>query len=364
MFHFAPAPGAERADGSDRSPAGRARAALLLVTMVGLALALLPLFARVTRAGSDRPVLNQGPMIHLDERRWDLGVLPQEAEATHTIRISNAGTAPLRILQVQPDCGCTAAVPHDSTLAPGESSSIEIKYSSEHYEGFQQKIITLKTNDPAEPRIDLVFTVEVKPYIAVDRRQLDFGTVQRSGLAVLTSRFSTEIEGTFKVGIPNGGEKWVNWKVTPASAEKGTAYVVEARLRSDAPFGFFNERIEVPVTHPKKIPYERIFVKGCVYSYFQMDEPRIDFPTMKSGQSGSRVFKLHADGSKPFRITGATTDASYLSPTLEERGNEVILKVKLAGVKGPKRAEPVIILTTTDPAQPEIRVPVRVRVAP
>jgi hypothetical protein len=333
------------------------------LTLFSILNAILILAAAPAYAASGAPPLNQGPMIHLTDRRWDFGELPQHTKVTHSLEVSNEGTEPLRLIKVQPDCGCTAALPQDSTLAPGATTTIKITFDSESYEGFQQKIITVLTNDPAEPRIDVVFTADVKPYIEVEKRTLDFSQVRRGQLPVLTDRFSS-LEGPFKVEPPKDAVDWITWKVTPAAADKGTAYQLEARLRPDAPFGPFNERVEVPVVHPRKTPYERIFVKGYVYSYFVTDEQRIDFPTLKGGQSANRIVKISGDGSKPYTITGVKADFPYITPTLEQKGKEYVLKVSVVAPSGPLALKTRISLTTTDPAQPDMEIPLRIRIAP
>lgn len=332
----------------------RAPAALFI-----LVLGLLPGHAH--GAGPEAPRITQGPTIKLEERRWDLGVLPQKTDADHVFRFSNIGTSELRILSVDTDCGCTAALAADSTLAPGQSSSITVTFSTKTYEGFQQKIIVLKTNDPAEPRIDLLITAEVRPFVEVDQRRLDFGKVRHGEAAARAALFATQSETKFSVGIPKGAEKWVTWSVKPAPAEKGASYRVEAKLRPDAPYGDFNERIMVPTTHPEA-PSERIFVRGHVYSYFILDFPadksRFEFPGLKMGKTATRAVKIHADGSKPYRITGVKSAARFLKPTLEEKGSDYLLTVVMTGEAGPKPVEEEIVLSTTDPAQPEMRVKV------
>lgn len=316
-------------------------------------------------AAQGKPALNQGPMIHFDERAWDFGVIPQRTEVTHSFRFANAGTAPLRIFQVDTDCGCTAALSADSTLAPGRASSIEVKFSSGNFEGRQQKIVMVRTNDPAEPRIDLVVTAEVKPYVQVEKSEFEFGEVRRGETPVLTTLLTCDTDPAFRVAPPEDGKRIVTWKVTPISSENAKAFQLEARMRPDAPYGAFYERIEVPVTH-RAIPYARVFLRGYVYSYFLPvfpgEKTRLEIPSLKAGRTTTRTVRITSDGSKPYRITRVSHAPPFLKTDLKEEGEGYLLTVTANGQEGPPRKfEEMIVLATTDPLQPDLNLPVRGR---
>ena len=88
--------------------------------------------------------LTEGPLIRLDERRWDVGRVPQNSAFRHSFRLRNDGTAPLVIQKVETDCGCTAAMYRDTVIAPGASSALDLQFDSRDCEGEVQRVVVLK----------------------------------------------------------------------------------------------------------------------------------------------------------------------------------------------------------------------------
>lgn len=91
----------------------------------------------------------------------DLGKVkaPESRETTFTIYNSNPKT--LRITGVSTSCGCTVASPAKSILEPGESTTVTAKFSSQGFFGPLTRTITLRTDDPAHPVLELNLKVQV-----------------------------------------------------------------------------------------------------------------------------------------------------------------------------------------------------------
>ncbi|MDQ3624232.1 MAG: DUF1573 domain-containing protein, partial [Verrucomicrobiota bacterium] len=66
-------------------------------------------------------------------------------------KFTNAGSAPVTIKQVRSSCNCTTARLPKKTFAPGESGEIGVKFTFGNRKGGQRKIITVKTDDSAQP---------------------------------------------------------------------------------------------------------------------------------------------------------------------------------------------------------------------
>jgi hypothetical protein len=315
------------------------------------------------RAENGLPALNQGPMIRLAERRWDFGATQQHELLRHIFRFRNDGTDALIIRHVEPDCGCTEALAVDTLLVPGRSSEIRITVDTKALEGDQQKVVSVYTNDPAEPRIDLVLTMTVKPFIEVEPRALDFKEVHRGDTPMLSARLTAARGIGFQVTGAKGGEERVSWKITPVPADSnGACFLVEARLRPDAPYGRFFDRVEIAVKHPQ-VRSEKIYLKGDVYSYFTLPDQRIRFIPLQPGEQNTQEIEILADGSQPYEITGATASVPYLKPVLAREGTGYTLRVTLSAPDQQMRFNEQVTLHTTDPHQPEIPIEVKGSVA-
>ncbi|MCA9726319.1 MAG: DUF1573 domain-containing protein [Candidatus Eisenbacteria bacterium] len=328
-----------------------------LSILCGLALSL-----GVTVAHAADPLFS-GPLIHFDERQVDFGDLPQASQAEHRFSFSNDGTEPLRIEKIETSCGCTAAAPTDSIILPGNAASIDVTFSTRDFQGDVSKVVVIFTNDPGEPRVDLMLRANIVPLIRVESDWVDFGPVRRSEGKVVGVLVTAD-EGTdFRVSSVEGGENWVDWKIVPASAPDQIAYRVEATLKPGAPLGPFTDRIILHVHHPNR-QIQSLGLRGNVYSYFRYAEPNMEFNTVKVGKTIRRTLAIESDGNQPYRITDVRVDQDFFIPELKPTANGYELLVtlrsdaaKFDGDRYPFRE--YARLETTDPNQKEIVIPMR-----
>jgi hypothetical protein len=87
-----------------------------------------------------------GPQVTLSESRFDFGMAPQNAKLSHTFWIHSTGDQELKIIKVYPGCGCTQA-PLEKTILPvGDSTRLEIIFSTGAYVGQVVKRPSFTTN--------------------------------------------------------------------------------------------------------------------------------------------------------------------------------------------------------------------------
>lgn len=86
------------------------------------------------------------PQIKLSETEFNFGKFYQNSKVSHTFWIKSTGTDTLKVVQIVPGCGCTQMPLKDSTLAPGDSTELEIIFSSRSMRGNITKAPYIKTN--------------------------------------------------------------------------------------------------------------------------------------------------------------------------------------------------------------------------
>lgn len=87
-----------------------------------------------------------GPRIAIDDNIFVFGKVPRHATVSHSFWIKSVGDDTLRINKVVPGCGCTQAPLADSVLAPGDSTMLEIIFSTKNFRGTVSKRPYLETN--------------------------------------------------------------------------------------------------------------------------------------------------------------------------------------------------------------------------
>lgn len=79
----------------------------------------------------------------------------------HTFVIVNRADKTLRVDSVHVTCDCSRISFFDSTLAPGDTAVIRLKFNTKDYYGEVSKAILVYSNSPVTPKLDLFYTATV-----------------------------------------------------------------------------------------------------------------------------------------------------------------------------------------------------------
>ena len=106
--------------------------------------------------------LKEAPKFSVNKMEQDFGEQQVGSFVNTTFTISNKGKNDLKILAVKGQCSCTETTIDKTTVIKGESAVLSVKFDLVGHAGVTQKIITVYTNDPTKPTIDLL--VKAKLY--------------------------------------------------------------------------------------------------------------------------------------------------------------------------------------------------------
>lgn len=81
-----------------------------------------------------------------DNMTWDFGTITAGEVITNTFNFTNTGKVDLVINKVESSCGCTVPEYEEEAVAPGESSTITVKFDSAEKSGEQNKTVTIFAN--------------------------------------------------------------------------------------------------------------------------------------------------------------------------------------------------------------------------
>lgn len=90
----------------------------------------------------------------------DYGTIDKGSDGVRVFEFTNTGDAPLVITDVKSSCGCTIPKKPEGPIAPGASSTIEVKYDTNRV-GPIRRTITV-TSNASEPIIGLKIKGEVR----------------------------------------------------------------------------------------------------------------------------------------------------------------------------------------------------------
>jgi hypothetical protein len=86
---------------------------------------------------------------------------PSDKESVATFKYENKGKTTVNIKNVRSSCGCTVASLKKNEVAPGEKGELVATFNIGGRTGMQQKIVTVETDDPSQPQINLLLKANI-----------------------------------------------------------------------------------------------------------------------------------------------------------------------------------------------------------
>lgn len=342
---------------------------LSLVTALGAArsLAQEPAAQGEAAAPPEPPAaLKAVPHVALDSAIGDLGEVVKGESATHSFVIRNDGSAPLEISDVRPACGCTVAN-YDDVIPPGGSGTITATLDTTTVRGGASKSISVFTNDPENPQLQLTLMVKVVDYLLFNPGFVRFIKGHGYGMGEVEQFFySPDFEG-LKVEKVVSPFPYLDVTVREASdkerrseAGEGPQYIFTLKMKyDDAPVGPLNGEVEVYTNHPRQ-EIGRLPVSGFVRPRLAVTPPVVDFGEIELAEGNQARFLVNnfsPDLIEVTRVEQTLPGAKTSIATIEEGRRyhvELVLPTDLP--KGPFSTQ--LKIYTTSKSQPMVVVPV------
>lgn len=105
---------------------------------------------------------------------WEQTTIEQEMPAGSDLievkfKFTNRESHPVRILQLQPSCGCTTPTVEKYSFAPGEKGAVTALFDARGLGGTQEKMIVVGTDDNPNPTV-LGLNITIPPWLEVSPR--------------------------------------------------------------------------------------------------------------------------------------------------------------------------------------------------
>lgn len=297
----------------------------------------------------------------------DFQIVPKGEWIHHEFLIKNEGNASLELTDVRPACGCTVAE-FDRTIAPGQVGKVKVKVETANFNGPIAKPISVFTNDPKNPKIELTVKADIKPYLAIEPGYARFIYVQGEEIRPINQILWAEDGSDVEVVDVKVPYDYVSVKYREAKPEerndeaKGKQWAFEVHLDPNAPVGALRDYVEVTFNHPKQKAV-RIPLSGFVRPRQHVTPQEIDFG-MVDGTSLplQRVVTFTNFITEGIAVTKAETGFDGLQVDVQEVGRkdghrfELVLTLDPAMPKG--EFQSTLKLHITDSKHPVVEVPI------
>lgn len=259
------------------------------------------------------------PIIELDSREFDMGLISNKKLTTRDVLIHNRGKAPLRIRSIKTECGCTTGRMVKDVIPPGETGVMRVTLDPRRVPGFRSsKTLTLFSNDPKRGPIQLKVLATIQNEIELDPdRTLDFGDVSRGNPVeeVLVVRQVEDTPFNILEVKPFGDNApiKVSFEERPKESWRNPGkkeYLIKVALAIDAPIGPINSRFDI-FSDLKRVPRLPRYVKANVTSFYKVSPKFVMLRNIAPGQTRERIITVFAD--RPFEVIAAPFDRQEIS---------------------------------------------------
>ncbi len=330
--------------------------------ILGLIL-LLALMATTTQTVTAGGIKISGPQLEVSPLVHDFGELPQETIRRINVVLRNVGTEDLEINNVESDCGCTVAMLPDTLLAPGDSTYLHVTFSTKHYSNAIAKHVTIQSNDPGAPQTMLTLRAYVRTIVSVVPNTLDYKSVTHGDQPTLSTRLAALQSDTLKILDVVYPTEAFELEQTSSVDGDSLRFHFDFTLKPDAPLGAMNSQasIHTNLEAVKQIP---IRLRGLIHGFFATEPHRLSLGQLREGIGRMRKIALKASrpGKQYVTSVAITNNALIVELITIEEGRSYEVSVTAPPSLSAGRYRCRVKINTDDPAQPEISVPVSVKV--
>ena len=323
------------------------------------------------------------PVVVIEEDQvHQFGVLPQETMGRHSWVFKNTGAGDLELRGTSKTCSCTTAElfgpesDKEIKIKPGESLPIEVTFQTKHNDGSYHQSVTVGTNDPDHPSIQLTVEGTVRPAIATvpSDPSINYQAVSNDEPFVRKiALYSADRPDLKLTRVVSSNPALLGVEARPLTAEEiqtikaEKGYAIEVTLKPSTNLGEFAEEVLIETDHPKMTEL-RFKVVGKITGTITSSPERVTIRGATSSNGGSESLTLWARGrtSVNFKVEKTPPGMEVAIETLPQpagaKGSKYKMSVKLIPGAESGRILDEVVLKTDDPKAVELRVPVDVLV--
>jgi hypothetical protein len=192
------------------------------------------------------------PKIHFEKTVYDVGRVVEGTSVSGNFSFYNAGDAVLEVTNLDTSCGCTVASVKPDKLKPGEKGDIFFTLDLINARGPNEKRITVPSNDPQNPKVDLTIKVEVTPIFEFEPQLVFLGEIS-PGKTARGEVHIKRLDGKKLVLTEVEKDKeFITTKIVPDEKSNGQAATVIVEAKPTGAPGAFSDMLQIFVTNVVK----------------------------------------------------------------------------------------------------------------
>jgi hypothetical protein len=270
----------------------------------------------------------------------DFGVVARGTDAKYRLKITNSNPQTVHIADVTTTCGCTAARPAQDTLAPGETTFVEITMNTVKFEGHKPSSVTVVFDRPAHAEVRIPIHAFIRRDVVLTPGGARFGSITRGSAAEQTIDIAYAGRGDWKIKeILNKNPNVVTELVETRRDATNVNYKLHLTVSQEASVGDFRDQLTL-VTDEQPNPYIPLLVEGRVDGAYTVSPEVVSFGNLAPGQR--KTVNVVIRGKKPFLVE-----------RIESEHTTGMFEVRLPKEAKPIHVVPLAIIAPQEPGTVE-----------
>jgi Protein of unknown function (DUF1573) len=202
------------------------------------------------------PPSADGPHVVADEEEFNFGSMERDSSKSHVFKISNTGKALLMLKKGESTCRCTRFEIAQTTLLPGESTTVTIQWHATVPPGPFRQSASIETNDPSRTQLTFSISGDVTSSIRVDPDSIFFTAAPLNEPQTLQANIYSYRPGELKVlnyefMETTTADKFdfrsepMSAKAVAAEKDAQSGVVLYVTVKPGLPLGSFRQKIKV-----------------------------------------------------------------------------------------------------------------------
>ncbi len=242
-------------------------------------------------------------------------------------------------------------------VPPGGVGEIKVTFQSKGYQGDVRKVVTVESNDPENPTVQLTLRGKVVADVTVTPQAINLGTIRKgqpSQPSLLTINLK-EGKGlkVEEVTADSPAVALKKQKDTPAEV------VYEIVATDKVPIGRISGQISV-VTNNKKAPKILVPFYGIIQGNVKVTPQLASFGMVKSGQKATQTIYVTKDADVQFKVVKVVPSSPQVAANVVEVEQGSRYEIKLTFDPGDRkegRINEKVTIVVLDPLEEVIEVP-------
>lgn len=204
----------------------------------------------------------KAPRVSVDDIEHNFGYVRRFEECNHQFWIRNVGNAPLKLEKAGTSCKCTTSFVAEDAVPPGGRVPIDVALKVETDGAFSQTV-TIRTNDPLKPELELIIHGNVRAVLAVDRPTVELPSMRPGDTRTEEVVVYSQVWDEFVLPTVVASSESMNWELDTLSPEKAeelsatAGYVVRVHWKMpEGEVGYWGGRLDL-AGHPSDDPDAR-----------------------------------------------------------------------------------------------------------